>query len=71
MRWEQVLAVMGKIILLGLHRHLVGKSEGKRQRGRLNSRWESNIKVYLTEVICAYVDLTRLDQDTVQGRGLV
>ena len=34
----------------GVHRVLVGKSEGKRQLGRPRRRWEDNIKMYLQEV---------------------
>jgi hypothetical protein len=34
----------------GLHRVLVGKSEGKRPLGRPRRRWEDNIKMYLQEV---------------------
>ena len=34
----------------GVHRVLVGKSEGKRPLGRPRRRWEDNIKMYLREV---------------------
>jgi hypothetical protein len=34
----------------GVHRVLVGKSEGKRPLGRLRRRWEDNIKMDLQEV---------------------
>jgi hypothetical protein len=34
----------------GVHRVLVGKSEGKRPLGRPRRRWEDNIKMDLQEV---------------------
>ena len=34
----------------GVHRVLVGKSEGKRQLGRPRRRWEDNIKMDVQEV---------------------
>ena len=34
----------------GVHRVLVGKSEGKRPLGRPRCRWEDNIKMDLREV---------------------
>jgi hypothetical protein len=34
----------------GVYRVLVGKTEGKRQRGRPRRRWEDNIKMDLQEV---------------------
>jgi hypothetical protein len=33
----------------GVHRVLVGKSEGKRPLGRLRRKWEDNIKIDLQE----------------------
>jgi hypothetical protein len=50
MKWEEILAITGKIRLLGL------QSEGKRQLARSNSRWESDVKMYLTEVLYGCVD---------------
>jgi hypothetical protein len=35
---------------IGVHRLLVGKSEGKRPLGRPRRRWEDNIKMDLQEV---------------------
>jgi hypothetical protein len=35
----------------GVHRVLVGKSEGKRPLGRSRRRWEDNIKMGLQEVV--------------------
>jgi hypothetical protein len=48
MRWAGHVARMGKDI--GVHRVLVGKSEGKRPLGRPRRRWEDNIKMDLQEV---------------------
>jgi len=36
----------------GVHRVLVGKSEGKKPFGRPRRRWEDNIKMSLQEVGC-------------------
>jgi len=36
----------------GVHRVLVGKSEGKRPHGRPGRRWEDNIKMGIQEVGC-------------------
>jgi hypothetical protein len=36
----------------GAYRVLVGKSEGKRQLGRLRCRWEDNTRIDLHEVGC-------------------
>ena len=35
---------------------LVGKPEGKRPLGRPRRRWVDNIRMYLQEVECGYVD---------------
>jgi hypothetical protein len=67
MRLEDVVAVMGKMRLLRLYKLLVGKSDGKRQLGRPDSRREGNIKMPRKEVVCGYVDWTKFDQDRVQG----
>jgi len=48
MRWAGHVARMGEG--RGVHRFLVGKSEGKRPLGRLRRRWEDNIKMDLQEV---------------------
>jgi hypothetical protein len=48
MRWAGHVARMGKG--RGVHRVLVGKSEGKRPLGRPRRRWEDNIKRDLQEV---------------------
>ena len=48
MRWAGHVACMeeGR----GVHKVLVGKSEGRRQLGRPRRRWEDNIKMDLEEV---------------------
>ena len=43
MRWAGHVAHMGED--RGVHRVLVGKSEGKRPLGRPRRRWEDNIKI--------------------------
>ena len=48
MRWAGDVARMGEG--RGVHRVLVGKSEGKRPVGRRRRRWEDNIKMDLREV---------------------
>ena len=50
MRWAKHVARMGE--KRGVHRVLVGKSEGKRPHGRPRRRWEDNIKMDLQEVGC-------------------
>jgi len=45
MRWAGHVARMGEG--RGVYRILVGKSEGKRPRGRPRRRWEDNIKMDL------------------------
>jgi len=41
----------------------VGKHEGKRQLGRPRYRWEDNIKMDLSEVVCGGMDWIDLAQD--------
>jgi hypothetical protein len=48
MRWALHVARMG--LGRGVHRVLVGKSEGKRPLGGPRRRWEVNIKMDLQEV---------------------
>jgi hypothetical protein len=38
------------------YRVLVGNSEGNRQLGRPNSRWEENIKLNFKEIACGGLD---------------
>jgi hypothetical protein len=54
MRWVGHVARMWK--RRGVHRVLVGKSEGKRSLGRSGRRWEVNIKRDLKEVGCGGMD---------------
>jgi len=55
----------------GVCRVLVGKPEGKRPLGRPRSRWVDNIRMYLQEVGCGYVDWIGLAQDRDRWRTLV
>jgi len=48
MRWVGHVACMGEG--RGVHRVLVGKTEGRRPLGRPRRRWEANIKMDLQEV---------------------
>jgi len=47
----------------GLYRYLVGKPEGRRPLGRPRRRWVGNIRMYLQEVGCGYMDWIGLAQD--------
>jgi len=44
----------------------LGKPEGKRPLGRPRSRWVENIRLYLQEVGCGYMDWVGLAQDKRQ-----
>jgi hypothetical protein len=50
---------------------LVRKPEGKRSLGRSRSKWESNIRMDLREIVWEYVDWMHLTQDRDQWRALV
>ena len=52
-------------------RVLVRKSEGKRPLGRPRRRWVDNIRPYLQEVGCGYMDWIGLAQDRDRWRTLV
>jgi hypothetical protein len=55
----------------GVHRVLVGKSEGKRPFGRPRRRWKDNIKMDLWEVGGDGGDWMELAQDRERWRALV
>ena len=55
----------------GVHRVLVGKSEGKRPLGRPRRRWEDNITMDLKEVGGGCEDWMELAQDRDKWRALV
>jgi len=40
----------------GVYRVLLGKPEGRRPLGRPRRRWVDNIRMYLHEVGCGYMD---------------
>jgi len=69
MRWAGHVARMGEV--RGVHRVLVGKSEGKRPLGRPRRRWEDNIKMDLQEVGRGRGDWMELAQDRDRWRALV
>jgi len=55
----------------GTYRILMGRSEGRKQLGKLRHRWENNIKVDLQEVVCegggmGWIDVAR-DRDRRQA----
>ena len=55
----------------GVYRVLVGKSGGKRPRGRPRRRWVDNIRTDLQEVGCGHMDWIGLAQDRDRRRTLV
>ena len=55
----------------GVHKVLVGKSEGKRPLGTHKRRWEDNIKMDLEEVGRGCRDWMELAQDRDRWRALV
>jgi len=61
MRWAGHVARMGKE--RGVYRILVGKPEGKRPLGIPRHSWVDNIRMYLQEVGCVYMDWIGLAQD--------
>ena len=68
-RWARHVARMGEE--RGVHRVLVGKSEGKRPLGRPRSRWEDNIKMEMKEVGGGGGDWMELAQERDRWRALV
>ena len=69
MRWAGHVARMGE--RRGVYRALVGKTEGKRPLGRPRRRWVDNIRMYLQEVGCGYVDWIGLAQERDRWRTLL
>ena len=69
MRWVRHVARIGEG--RGVHRVLVGKTEGKRPLGRPRRRWEDNIKMDLQEVGRGCGDWMELAQDRESLRALV
>ena len=55
----------------GVHRVLVGKTEGKIPLGRPRRRWEDNIKMELQKVGRGCEDWMELSQDRDRWRALV
>ena len=55
----------------GVYRFLVGKPEGRRPLGRSRRRWVDNIRMYLQEVECGYMDWIGLAQDRDSWRTFV
>ena len=66
---------MGHVVHMGerrgVYRVLVGKPEGKRPLGRPRCRWVDNIRMYLQEVGCGYMDWIGLVQDRDRWWALV
>ena len=69
MRWVGYVAHMEEGI--GVHKVLVGKSEGKRPLWRPKRRWEDHIKMDLQEVGRGCGDWMELAQDRDRWRALV
>jgi len=69
MRWAWHVAHMGEG--RGVHRVLVGKTEGKIPLGRPRRRWEDNIKMELQKVGRGCEDWMELSQDRDRWRALV
>jgi len=69
MRWAGHVARMGEE--RGVHRVLVGKTEGKGPLGRPRRRWEDNIKMDLQEVVGGCRDWMELAQDRERWQALL
>ena len=54
-----------------MYRVLVGKPEVRRPLGRPRRRWVDNVRMYLQEVGCVYMDWIVLAQDRDRWRTLV
>ena len=71
-RMVDVMPLHGVLFnVMGLHKVLVGKPEGKRPLGRPRRRWEDNIKMDLQEVGRGCGDWMELAQDRKRWRALV
>ena len=68
-RWAGHVARMGEDI--GVHRVLVGTSEGKMPMGRPRRRWDDNVKLDLREVGGRLGDWMEFAQDRDRWRALV
>jgi len=55
----------------GVYWVLVRKPEGKRPLGRARPKWEDDIKMYLQEVGCGFMDWTELAQGWYRWWALV
>ena len=69
MGWAGHVARMGE--KRGLYWVLVGKPEGRRTLVRPKRTWVDNIRTYLQEVGCRYMDWIGLAQDRDRWRTLV
>jgi len=69
MRWAGHVARMGEE--RGLYRVLLGKPEGRRPLGRPRRRWVDNIRMYLQEVGCGYMNWIGQAQDRDRWRTFV
>jgi len=69
MRWTGHVARMGEE--RGVYRVLVEKPEGRKPLGRHRLRWVDNIRTYLQEVGCGFMDWIWLAQDIDRWRTLV
>jgi len=69
MRWAGDVAHMGEERVLC--RVLLGKPEGRNPLERHRCRWVDNIRVYLQEVGCGYMDWIGMAQDRHRWRTVV
>jgi len=56
---------------MGVYMVLLGKPEGRKSIGRIRRRWVDNIRRFLQEVRCRYMDWIGLAQDRDRWRTLV
>ena len=55
----------------GVYRALVVKPEGKRSLGSSRRRWEDDIKMYIQEVACGFIDWIELVPNKDRQREIV